>query len=125
MEIKMNLNFKQGPINIGYLILVVLPIILFLFHKDPFFIEALFYGLFLVILIYSKIPKSVVFYLQLAIWGTTVSGLGLVLYGNYFMDYQSVPFWLESLREQSLIYIIALPIAGIVLAHKKEIESLD
>lgn len=109
--------------KIPYVVLIIIPIALFIFHKDIFFIEILLYGMALVVLSFAKLPKPIVSYLQLAIWGSVICGIGLILYGNYFMNYETLPFWLESLRGDYLIlFLIALPIAGIVLAHKDEIE---
>ncbi len=91
----------------------------FIFSKDWFFIQILFYVLMIKVLIEVDLPKNLKIYLQIAIWGTFISAFGLAIYGNYILSPVNAPYWLEYLRSSSGIAIVmALAFAGIVIGHK-------
>lgn len=91
----------------------------FIFSKDWFFIQVLFYVLIIKVLLEAKIAKDLLVYLQMAIWGTFISAFGLAIYGNYFLNSGHTPDWLEFLRSSEGVAIgMGLLFAGIVISYK-------
>lgn len=107
--------FKQKWL---YVVLILFLIGEFIFSKDWFFIEALFFGLLVKLFLDVNLSKNLRAYLQLAIWGTVIASFGLTIYGNYILKPVPTPDWLEYLRSNAGILTgFALIFLGII-SHK-------
>jgi len=94
----------------------------FIFSKDWFFIEILFYVLIIKMFLEADLSKNLWVYLSIAIWGTFFSVFGLAIYGNYFLVYgDHAPGWLVFLRSSSGVAIcLGLLFAGIIITSSKK-----
>ena len=103
----------------------LLPIVfllgLFVYYKDWFFIEILFFVLAIKIFSEAILPKNLRIYLLVAIWGALASVVALAIYGNFIMPNEIyTPPWLESLTRDILAVVFGLVIAGAVLQDNKK-----
>lgn len=93
----------------------------FIFSKDWFFIQALFFGLLVKLFLQVRLPKNLRIYLQIATWGTVISAFSLAIYGNYILKAEHTPEWLEYLRSsEGIVLGFALVFLGIVIGHQPD-----
>lgn len=96
----------------------------FIYQKDWFFIEILFFALIIKTFSEASLPKNLRIYLLVAIWGTLASVVALAIYGNFIMPNEIyIPRWLESLRKDILAVVFGLIIAGAVLQDNKKSQD--